>query len=73
MTQPIDDDDFISSDDGDLADLFTDTDDVDLGDLIIVKRKKSSGLTCEKCGEFYPYAEEPNQADGSFRCWACRH
>lgn len=29
------------------------------------------GLTCLKCNEFYNMAE-PNQEDGSFKCWTCR-
>jgi hypothetical protein len=34
--------------------------------------KSSNGYNCQKCGELYPYAE-PNQADGLFKCWGCRH
>lgn len=34
--------------------------------------KKSKGCRCKKCGETYPYAE-PNQQDGSFKCWSCRN
>jgi hypothetical protein len=26
---------------------------------------------CFKCGEIYPYAD-PNQKDGSFKCYSCR-
>lgn len=33
--------------------------------------KKSDGCTCEKCKELFPYAE-PNQKDGSFKCYSCR-
>jgi hypothetical protein len=29
------------------------------------------GLYCEHCKEFYPMAE-PNQSDGTLRCYACR-
>lgn len=42
---------------------------------VIVKRsskRKSNGCTCDKCGEIYPYAE-PNQSDGTFKCWSCRN
>jgi formylmethanofuran dehydrogenase subunit E len=35
------------------------------------KKSKSNGCTCLKCGEIYPYAE-PNQLDGSFKCYSCR-
>lgn len=35
--------------------------------------KSDNGLTCKSCNEFYPYAERPNQKDGSFKCWGCRH
>jgi len=37
---------------------------------VIVRR--SNGCTCKHCGEIYPYAE-PNQRDGSFKCWSCRN
>lgn len=37
------------------------------------KRSASAGLICSgPCGEFYPYAE-PNQPDGSLKCYGCRH
>lgn len=50
--------------------------DLDLGldlDLAVPveKKKVSSGCTCKKCREFYPYAE-PNQEDGSMVCYGCR-
>lgn len=32
----------------------------------------SDGMTCGRCGNLYPYAEGPNQDDGSFKCWGCR-
>lgn len=35
-------------------------------------KKKSNGSTCVKCKEFNPYAE-PNQKDGSFKCFSCRN
>lgn len=45
-------------------------------DFAVVVRKKpsksSNGYTCSHCGEIYPYAEEPNQKDGSFKCYSCR-
>lgn len=34
--------------------------------------KKSNGCVCLKCRELYPYAE-PNQKDGTFKCYSCRH
>jgi len=39
---------------------------------VVVKRSKN-GYTCKSCGELYPYADRPNQKDGSFKCWSCRH
>lgn len=43
---------------------------------VIVKKSKTkskgNGCVCPKCGELYPYAE-PNQPDGSFKCWSCRN
>src|SRR5574338_1268036 len=39
---------------------------------VIVKRSKN-GMTCKACKEHYPYAEESNQIDGSFKCWSCRN
>lgn len=41
-------------------------------DYAVEVKKKSNGCTCESCGELYPYAE-PNQKDGKFKCWGCRH
>lgn len=38
---------------------------------ISVDEKKSNGCVCLKCNELYPYAE-PNQADGTFKCYSCR-
>jgi hypothetical protein len=37
-----------------------------------VIEKKSAGCRCKKCDNFFEYAE-PNQIDGSFKCWGCRH
>jgi hypothetical protein len=37
------------------------------------KKENKDGCNCKKCGEHYPYANKPNQKDGSFKCWACRH
>jgi hypothetical protein len=43
------------------------------GEPIIIKRVvKSAGCKCTKCGEFYEFSE-PNQEDGTFKCWGCRH
>ena len=36
------------------------------------KKKVSAGCSCQKCGEFYPYAE-PNQENGTLVCYPCRH
>jgi hypothetical protein len=38
----------------------------------VVPQKKSEGCTCVKCKTFNPYAE-PNQKDGSFKCYSCRN
>jgi hypothetical protein len=35
--------------------------------------KSENGLTCHSCQEYYPYAERPNQPDGTFKCWGCRN
>lgn len=39
---------------------------------VIVNDDSSDGCTCNHCGEFYPYAEGPNQDDGTFKCYSCR-
>lgn len=36
------------------------------------KKKYLNGATCVSCNEIYPYADEPNQKDGSFKCYSCR-
>lgn len=33
----------------------------------------TDGQTCASCKDFYPYADRPNQKDGTFKCWSCRH
>lgn len=33
--------------------------------------KSNEGCICIKCEEFNPYAE-PNQIDGTFKCYSCR-
>ena len=33
----------------------------------------TDGQTCIKCQDFYPYADRPNQKDGTFKCWPCRN
>ena len=38
----------------------------------IIKKEKSAGCKCEQCDNFFEYAE-PNQENGTFRCWGCRH
>lgn len=37
------------------------------------KEEKAKGQVCKSCKEFYEYAEEPNQKDGSFKCFSCRN
>ena len=39
----------------------------------VTKRSKNNGMVCCKCQDFCPYIEEPNQADGTFKCWSCRN
>lgn len=34
-------------------------------------RTHTDGCVCVKCKELFPYAE-PNQDDGSFKCYRCR-
>lgn len=42
-------------------------------DAIVVKRVvKSAGCNCTNCKDFFQYAE-PNQEDGTFKCWGCRY
>ena len=36
-----------------------------------IEQKKSNGCICSQCEELYPYAE-PNQKDGTFKCYSCR-
>lgn len=38
----------------------------------IKNKKYPDGMFCCKCGNYYQYAE-PNQADGSLICYACRN
>jgi len=35
--------------------------------------RSANGFTCISCKELYPYADRPNQKDGTFKCWGCRH
>jgi len=42
-------------------------------DYPVIVRRSRNGCTCKTCGEIYPYAEGPNQPDGSFKCWSCRN
>jgi len=35
------------------------------------KRRQPDGLICQKCKNFYEFAE-PNQPDGSLICYSCR-
>jgi hypothetical protein len=37
-------------------------------DRAVIVRKPQ---TCKQCQEIYPYAE-PNQKDGTFKCYSCR-
>jgi hypothetical protein len=42
-------------------------------ETMVVKRTiKSAGCNCTNCKDFFQYAE-PNQEDGTFKCWGCRH
>lgn len=34
-------------------------------------KEKSKGCICKECKEFSEYAE-PNQEDGSFKCYSCK-
>lgn len=34
--------------------------------------EEPEGHNCARCGEYYEYAK-PNQPNGSFKCWGCRH
>jgi len=45
----------------------------DQGQSCDIVQPKKAGQTCKKCNEFYEYAEEPNQKDGSFKCFSCRN
>lgn len=36
------------------------------------KKTVSEGMLCCRCKEFYPYANGPNQTDGTFKCYGCR-
>lgn len=36
-----------------------------------IQKFTTSGSTCKRCREIYPYAN-PNQNDGSFICYGCR-
>lgn len=38
----------------------------------VVKIVRTGPVCCGKCGNFNDYAE-PNQADGTFVCYSCRH
>lgn len=35
--------------------------------------KGCAGLSCKACNNFCPYVDAPNQSDGSFKCYSCRH
>jgi hypothetical protein len=39
---------------------------------VAIKKKDKAGCSCKKCKEFADMAE-PNQDDGTFICWSCRH
>lgn len=36
------------------------------------KNQNTNGAKCLICKDYSPYAV-PNQPDGSFKCWSCRH
>lgn len=66
MHQPVDEDD-----DCDMIDRQFEFDFSDFDFSPKKIEKKSDGCVCQKCQEIYPYAE-PNQEDGSFKCYSCR-
>jgi len=37
-----------------------------------IPETKSNGCVCTKCDNLFEYAE-PNQKDGSFKCFSCRN
>lgn len=40
--------------------------------IVFGKNNISEDMVCSQCGEEYPYANGPNQDDGSFKCFGCR-
>lgn len=36
------------------------------------KKREKDGCFCEKCKEFFPFAE-PNQSNDTLICYSCRH
>ena len=73
MHQVIDDKIFMSNcvDDDDQFCFDFGFEDLDLA--VPVESKSKDGMICISCKELYPYAEYPNQKDGTFKCWGCRH
>ena len=67
------------SDHAEQLDLFTGAEmgmgfDFDwISDLPKENFELTDGQTCKQCGDFYPYADRPNQKDGTFKGWGCRH
>lgn len=41
-------------------------------DFVVDLPKSKDGCVCTKCRELFAYAE-PNQKDGTFKCFSCRN
>ena len=39
---------------------------------VIVEKIVKVDCICTHCNELYPYADGPNQKDGTFKCYSCR-
>lgn len=53
-------------------DFITEDPSIQQNDDYAVVVRRNHTCICTQCGEIFPYAE-PNQQDGSFKCWSCRH
>lgn len=54
------------------VDLLTLLDRLELYVLNVKNKKYPDGMFCQKCKNWYPFAE-PNQTDGSLVCYSCRN
>lgn len=45
---------------------------IEIVDSVKDKKENKDGCNCKKCKELFEYAE-PNQSDGTFICYGCRH